>query len=151
MNTLNNFIIEKLKINSNSKVNALRDLSAVDYKNVDNGLFFNTYNEMKTYQHYIKKFKIKPQTLQYIQDFFKKNIKSERDLLIYWYLSITEEGLIELASFLKQKLIERWGYSEDELDAYILSRYKRLNGFNNTQENIKKYFKQYNIKYEEFD
>ena len=150
MNTLNNFIIEKLKINSNSKVNELRDLSSVDYKNVDKALFFNTYKEELTYQRYIDKFKKKTQTSQYIQDFFIENINSERDLLIYWYLSITN-GLIELASFLKQKLIDRWSYSEDELDAYVLSRYQKLNGFNYTQENMKKYFKEYNIKYEESD
>ena len=150
MNTLNNFIIEKLKINSNSKVNELRDLSSVDYKNVDKALFFNTYKEELTYQRYIDKFKKKTQTSQYIQDFFIENINSERDLLIYWYLSITN-GLIELASFLKQKLIDQWSYSEDELDAYVLSRYQKLNGFNYTQENMKKYFKEYNIKYEESD
>ena len=150
MNTLNNFIIEKLKISSSSKINRARNVSSVDYKNVDKRLFFNTFKEEMLYQIHIDKFKKKTQTSQYIQDFFIENINTQRDLLVYWYLSITN-GCIELASFLKQKLIERWNYSEDELDAYVLSRYKKLNGFNNTRQNIEKYFKEYNINYEELN
>lgn len=144
MKQLNQFIQEKLKVNSNSKVNTKRDLTNVDYEFVDNSLYFETSTQEKRCYHLInlKKAKNDYQSLLKTKEVTK--------LLRYWFVCIGRNGWLEGAKALRGELITR-GFSEDELDAYILSKYNRYKGFNDIESNFEEYLDDVHVKYKKHE
>ena len=144
METLNNYIIEKLKINKGIKNIKLRDVSNCSFENVNKKLWFESSKEEKKYDKIIKDQKSKNDTWGLIH---LKTISNIRELLIYWYLSITN-GWLDGSLKFKEEIIKRNLFNEDELDSYLLSRYKRMSGFKETEKNMEEYLDANNIKYE---
>ena len=140
MKQLNQYIQEKLHVSNYKKDNNLRDVSNCSFENLDMKLYFKTAQEEKKYNYFIKSSKNKKDA-----DFLKDT--ELRKLLVYWYLSITNGWLIGSIE-LKKEIIKRRLFDEDELDAYVLSRYKKLYGFEETEKNIEEYLDYYNVKYD---
>ena len=148
MKNIKNFILEKLKINHNTKINnsddGLRDLSSVSIPNALHQDLYATpgresghYKKMEAYQNKGSK----PQRL--LQD-----IKDKKKLLFRWRAAI-ELNWIECAKVFRQGIIDRGYYTGDELDAYILKKYNSTykNSFKNIKDGVEKYLQEYNVKY----
>lgn len=141
MRQLKEIILEKLKVNSKTKINQKRELDVntnIDY--LESEIWFKDINEEQKYRHFVKRHKIKND--------YKSMIKtsSQRNLITWWYYAVVfgwEDGY----KALKDEIIKRNSYSEDELDLYVLKRYSKLEGFENTLKNMEKYFETYDIKY----
>lgn len=140
MKQLNQYIIEKFKLNSKNAKQELRDVSHCSFANLDMKLWFESAKEEKKYNHLIKARKNK-------NDVGSLKNAELRNLLVYWYLSITN-GWLKGSTELKEEIIRRRLFDEDELDAYILSKYKKLYGFEETEKNMEEYLDENNIKYE---
>lgn len=141
MKQLNQYITEKFKVSSKNIKKKLKDVSNVDYKFLNNSIYFNNAKEERDYDKIVKKRKSK-------NDYkFLKDTKQFNVLLIYWYLSITN-GWLEASMELKEEILKRSDIEEDELNAYILSKYKKVSGFKETEKNMEEYLDENNIKYE---
>jgi hypothetical protein len=141
MKALQLYISEGIKLNANSKVNSLRDLSDVDYEFVSNTLYFNTSKEEKKYDNEVKKRKAENNINAL------KKAKLAHELLRYWYLCITN-GWISGAKELRNEFVNRGSFEEDELDAYILSKYNKKKGFLDTMKNFEAYLDSVHVKYD---
>ena len=149
MKTINNFIIEKLKIGSQSKVNTdkgLRDLSNVKFKAFWE-ISFKTpvveHNEWTKVQQYFDK-KSNPTRLV-------NSIKDRTKLVRRWWMFVSL-GWEEAGQVFRSEIIKRGYYTEDELDKQILDRYKTLkrnsSKLTNTIEHYEKYLEINNVKYQ---
>ena len=142
MDSLIEYITEALKVNSKSKVNQKRELDPnadIDY--LESEIYFRNISDENKYRHYVQRRKEKND--------YKSMLKtsSQRNLITWWYFAIVfgwEDGY----EALKEEIIKRNSYDEDELDTYVLKRYYKLRGFENTLKNMEKYFETYNIKYD---
>lgn len=134
---LTEFILEKLHV---SKYKKERDLSDIDYEFVSNSLYFDDPSQEKKCYHLIQ--------LKKSRNDYKSLVSTKEDtkLLRYWFASICRDWLKGAIEFRKE-LIKR-GFKEDELDAYIISRYHKYNGFNDLEKNFEEYLDYYNVKYD---
>jgi len=142
MKKLNLYITEKFKINSKnvSKPELRKYVANCSYENVEMKLSLNSAQEEKDYIKVLKQHKAK-------NDFNSlKNTKVYRDLLMYWYFSITIGWLTGALEF-KEEIIKRRYFDADEMDAYVLSRYKRLKGFKETEKNMEEYLDENYVEY----
>ena len=140
------FIKEGLKVTGKSKVNNqsnLRDVSGANIGDISKYIWFKSpaeeaghYNKMDMY---FKKGS-KPERLA-------NSIKDQKKLMIRWYIAVTM-GWLECAITFRQHIIDRGYADEDQLDNYVLTRYKKLSGFNKTRENMEEYFTELNVKYD---
>lgn len=140
MKQLSEFIFEKLHINKYKKSNNLRNISNCSFANLDMKLWFESAKEEKKYNNLIKARKNK-------NDVGSLKNAELRKLLVYWYLSITN-GWLKGSIELKDEIIRRNLFDEDELDAYLLSKYKKCSGFEETEKNMEEYLDYYNVKYD---
>lgn len=140
MRQLSEFIFEKLHISKYKKSNNLRNISNCSFANLDMKLWFESAKEEKKYNNLIKARKNKGDV---------ESLKNAelRKLLVYWYLSITN-GWLKGSIELKEEIIRRKLFDEDELDAYLLSKYKKCSGFEETEKNMEEYLDYYNVKYD---
>ena len=140
MKQLSEFIFEKLHISKYKKSNNLRNISNCSFANLDMKLWFESAKEEKKYNNLIKTRKNKGNV---------ESLKNAelRKLLVYWYLSITN-GWLKGSIELKEEIIRRKLFDEDELDAYLLSKYKKCSGFEETEKNMEEYLDYYNVKYD---
>ena len=140
MKQLSEFIFEKLHISKYKKSNNLRNISNCSFANLDMKLWFESAKEEKKYNNLIKARKNKGDV---------ESLKNAelRKLLVYWYLSITN-GWLKGSIELKEEIIRRKLFDEDELDAYLLSKYKKCSGFEETEKNMEEYLDYYNVKYD---
>ena len=140
MKQLSEFIFEKLHISKYKKSNNLRNISNCSFANLDMKLWFESAKEEKKYSNLIKARKNKGDV---------ESLKNAelRKLLVYWYLSITN-GWLKGSIELKEEIIRRKLFDEDELDAYLLSKYKKCSGFEETEKNMEEYLDYYNVKYD---
>ena len=140
MKQLSEFIFEKLHISKYKKSNNLRNISNCSFANLDMKLWFESAKEEKKYNNLIKARKNKGDV---------ESLKNAelRKLLVYWYLSITN-GWLKGSIELKEEIIRRNLFDEDELDAYLLSKYKKCSGFEETEKNMEEYLDYYNVKYD---
>ena len=140
MKQLSEFIFEKLHISKYKKSNSLRNISNCSFANLDMKLWFESAKEEKKYNNLIKARKNKGDV---------ESLKNAelRKLLVYWYLSITN-GWLKGSIELKEEIIRRKLFDEDELDAYLLSKYKKCSGFEETEKNMEEYLDYYNVKYD---
>ena len=128
MKNIKNFILEKLKINHNTKINnsddGLRDLSSVSIPNALHQDLYATPGRES------------------------EDIKDKKKLLFRWRAAI-ELNWIECAKVFRQGIIDRGYYTGDELDAYILKKYNSTykNSFKNIKDGVEKYLQEYNVKY----
>ena len=146
MKDLNKYLIEGLKVNSKSKVNNnknLRDVSSASISDVSSQICFKSpaeeaghYNKMDMY---FKKGS-KPERLA-------NSIKDKKKLMVRWYIAVTM-GWTDCAVTFRQHIVDRGYANEDQLDNYVLTRYKKLSGFNKTRENIETYFNEVGVAYE---
>ena len=146
MKSIIKFITEGLKVTGKSKVNNqsnLRDVSGANIGDVSKYIWFKSpseeaghYNKMDMY---FKKGS-KPERLA-------NSIKDQKKLMIRWYIAVTM-GWLECAVTFRQHIIDRGYADEDQLDNYVLTRYKKLNGFNKTREKMEEYFTELNVKYD---
>lgn len=137
---LTEFILEKLHISKYKKSNNLRNISNCSFANLDMKLWFESSKEEKKYNNLIKARKNK-------NDVGSLKNAELRKLLVYWYLSITN-GWLKGSIELKEEIIRRNLFDEDELDAYLLSKYKKCSGFEETEKNMEEYLDYYNVKYD---
>ena len=149
MKHFTNFILEKLKITTDTKVrtkNDFKDLSEVKIPGeLYQDLMSKTPSEEATNHNKMAAYKKKgSKPTRLLGD-----IKNKKKLVSRWYIAITINWL-ECAKVFKQGIIERGYYSEDELDAYVLSKYKSLKkyGLPNVIKGIEEYLDYYGIKYE---
>ena len=140
MKQLSEFIFEKLHISKYKKSNNLRNISNCSFANLDMKLWFESSKEEKKYNNLIKARKNK-------NDVGSLKNAELRKLLVYWYLSITN-GWLKGSIELKEEIIRRNLFDEDELDAYLLSKYKKCSGFEETEKNMEEYLDYYNVKYD---
>jgi hypothetical protein len=140
MRQLSEFIFEKLHISKYKKSNNLRNISNCSFANLDMKLWFESAKEEKKYNNLIKARKNK-------NDVGSLKNAELRKLLVYWYLSITN-GWLKGSIELKEEIIRRNLFDEDELDAYLLSKYKKCSGFEETEKNMEEYLDYYNVKYD---
>jgi hypothetical protein len=140
MKQLSEFIFEKLHISKYKKSNNLRNISNCSFANLDMKLWFESAKEEKKYNNLIKARKNK-------NDVGSLKNAELRKLLVYWYLSITN-GWLKGSIELKEEIIRRNLFDEDELDAYLLSKYKKCSGFEETEKNMEEYLDYYNVKYD---
>ena len=144
------FINEKLKINSNSKVNTdsgLRDLSDIKSKSFWELSYKSTGEESRDWakaEGYFKK-KSKPERLV-------NSIKDRNKLIRRWYIFVAI-GWEEAYQVFRNEIVNRGYYTEDELDKYILDRYNRVKIVSSTlakerTENYKNYLEVNNVKYQ---
>ena len=140
MRQLSEFIFEKLHISKYKKSNNLRNISNCSFANLDMKLWFESAKEEKKYNNLIKARKNK-------NDVGSLKNAELRKLLVYWYLSITN-GWLKGSIELKEEIIRRKLFDEDELDAYLLSKYKKCSGFEETEKNMEEYLDYYNVKYD---
>ena len=140
MKQLSEFIFEKLHISKYKKSNNLRNISNCSFTNLDMKLWFESSKEEKKYNNLIKARKNK-------NDVGSLKNAELRKLLVYWYLSITN-GWLKGSIELKEEIIRRNLFDEDELDAYLLSKYKKCSGFEETEKNMEEYLDYYNVKYD---
>lgn len=142
MKNLKEIIFEKLKLSKSTEIKK-RDLSNVDFSHVNNMIYYKSPSEenshyMKMDQYFNKK--SDPQRLV-------NSIKDTRKLMIRWYICVSK-GYSDYYPVFKDAIIERTTFDEDQLDAYILSRYKRHKGFGKLEENFEAYLDEYNVKYD---
>ena len=143
MKQIKEFIIEAIKVNSKSKVNQKRDLenADIDLDYLESEIWFKDASDEQKYIHYIQNHKAKND--------YKSMVKtnSSHNLCIWWYFSIIFDWEDGYKAF-KDEIIKRDWYTEDELDKYVLERYVKLKGFDNTLKNMEKYFETYNVIYD---
>ena len=144
MKQLNNYIQEKLIINKNLKAPKiqLRDVSGVNYLNVQKEIDSISWRDIKEHLEKIRYYKNKNSNPQRLVN----SIKSKNKLVVRWYLAVGEDWL-ECAKIFKQAIIDRGYFTEDELDAYILKRYNSYSNTNETKEIYAKYLDEYKIKH----
>lgn len=147
MKNLIDCIKEGLKINSKTKVDTnKRDLSDVDFEFITNTLYFNSIKERTKYIKKMKDYQNKDKSPSY----FNKE-KSSDELLRYWYSAIIG-GWIDCSIEIRNELNHRVSAGEDEifadeLDAYILDKYKNNSAFTDEEKlNIEKYLRILNVK-----
>jgi len=144
------FINEKLKINSNSKVNTdsgLRDLSDIKSRSFWELSYKSPSEESRDWskaEGYFKK-KSKPERLV-------NSIKDRNKLVRRWSIFVSI-GWEEAYQVFRNEIVNRGYYTEDELDKYILDRYNKVKGFSTTlakerTENYKNYLEVNNVKYQ---
>ena len=143
MKSIKEIILEKLKLSKNEIKEPPRDLSNVDFSYINNMIYFKSPSEenshyMKMEQYFNKK--SNPQRLV-------NSIKDNRKLMIRWYICVSK-GYSDYYPVFKDAIIERTNFDEDQLDAYILSRYKICKGFRKLEENFEEYLDEYNVKYD---
>ena len=148
MKNLINCIKEGLKITSKTKVDTeKRDLSNVDFEFITNTLYFDSIKERTKYIKKMGDYQNKGKSPSY----FNKE-KSSNELLRYWYSAIMA-GWIDCSIEIRNELNRRVSASEDEifadeLDAYILDKYKNNSAFTDEEKlNIEKYLRALNVKY----
>ena len=147
MNNIKEYIIEKLKIGSKSKINTdtdLRDLSHVKFHAFWETTFKTPKMEQdewdKVNQYFNKK--SNPQRLV-------NSIKDRAKLVRRWWM-FTYIGWEEAAQIFRNEIIDRKYYNADELDKCILDKYeflKRNSPNSKTIENYEKYLEINNVKY----
>ena len=138
MKQLAQFIQEKLKINSKSKVNTKRRLSL---KNLDDSYWQNftcrSATDLGVFENDIK-YKEDDETPQYFID----KVQYKEQLFCYWYDAISL-GLEEFYDKFRKELINRKYTTEDDLDTCVIDIY--IDGDPEIQKNCKRYFEKYNI------
>ena len=143
MKNLNQFITEKFRISKDNLNKQQRDLSNADISKVKQLIRYKTPREenmncVKMEQYFNKK--SNPQRLV-------NSIKDIRKLMIRWYICVSK-GYSDYYPVFKDAIIERTKFTEDQLDAYILSRYKKYKGFGKLEANFEAYLDEYNVKYD---
>ena len=143
MKNLKQFIIEKFRLSRDCLSQKQRDLSNVDFSYINNMIYYKSPSEenshyMKMDQYFNKK--SNPQRLV-------NSIKDNRKLMIRWYICVSR-GYSDYYPTFKDAIIERTKFTEDQLDAYILSRYKRYKDFEKLKANFEAYLDEYNVKYD---
>ena len=143
MKSIKEILLEKLKLSKNEIKEPPRDLSNVDFKKIYSFIYFKSPSEERGHydkmDQYFNK-KSNPQRLV-------NSIKDTRKLLIRWYICVSR-GYSDYYPVFREDIIQRNIFNEDQLDAYILSRYKRSGGFKQLQENYENYLDEYNVKYD---
>lgn len=149
MLNITNFISEKLKIGSKSKVNTdsgLRDLSDVKFKAFWE-ISFKTpsmeHTEWNKANEYFRK-QSNPKRLV-------NSIKDRGKLVRRWWMFVSL-GWEEAGQVFREEIVKRGYYTEDELDKQILNRYENLKRISskltNTIEHYEKYLEINNVKYQ---
>lgn len=149
MKQIISFINEKLKINSQSKVNTdsgLRDLSDIKTKHFYELNYRSPSEESRDWakaEEYFKK-KSKPERLV-------NSIKDRNKLVRRWIIYVVL-GWEEAYQVFRNEIVNRGYYTEDELDKYILDRYNKVKSFSTTlakerEQNYKNYLDVNNVKY----
>ena len=140
------FIKEGLKVTGKSKINNqsnLRDVSSASISDVSSQIWFKSPAEEATHYNkmdmYFKKGS-KPERLA-------NSIKDKKKLMIRWYIAVTM-GWTDCAVTFRKHIVDRGYADEDQLDNYVLTRYKKLGGFTKTKENIEAYFNEVGVAYE---
>ena len=148
MKQIINYLTEKLKIGSQSKVNTskdLRDLSDVEVGNFFELRYKSPSEERRDWakaEEYFNK-KSKPERLV-------NSIKDRNKLVRRWFIYVIK-GWEDAYQVFRDEIIKRGYYDEDKLDKYILNRYNMLKNHSSkmekTLENYEKYLEINNVKY----
>jgi len=143
MKNLKEIIFEKLKLSRSKNIPTLRDLSNVEYSEINKIIWYKNPSEESRHnakmEQYFNK-KSNPQRLV-------NSIKDNRKLMIRWYICVFK-GYSDYYPVFKDAIIERTNFDEDQLDAYVLSRYKIYKSIGKPKENLKAYLDEYNVKYD---
>ena len=149
MKQIINYLTEKLKIGSQSKVNTDKDLR--DLSDVEDGNFFELYykspseesRDWAKAEEYFNK-KSKPERLV-------NSIKDRNKLVRRWFIYVMK-GWEDAYQVFRGEIVKRGYYTEDELDKYILNRYNKLKSgsvkMEKTLEHYEKYLEMNNVKYQ---
>ena len=139
MKTINNFIVEKLKINSKSKINTTRYLSKDD---MPSGFLQNFQcKNSKDLDKIEKNINLRKQTPQEIIN----KITYKEQLFCYWYLAVTN-GWEEGYDIFRQEIINKEYATEDELDANIINSFETFKFDKKIRKNLQNYLDKYDIK-----
>ena len=139
MKTINNFIVEKLKINSKSKINTTRYLSKDD---VPSGFLQNF--QCKTSEDLYDIEKDIDSRKQTPKEIINK-ITYKEQLFCYWYLAVIN-GWEEGYDIFRQEIINKGYATEDELDANVISNYDTFKFTKNIRKNLQNYLDKYDVK-----
>ena len=144
---ITNFIIEKLKINSKSKVNNTSDLRDLSNVSIPHSLFEDLHfkSTSEEYSHYRKMDEYKRKGSNPVR--LLNSIKDRKKLIVRWLIAINSDWL-ECAKVFRQGIIDRGYYTEDELDAYILKRYNIHKNSHDLAEKYLKYLNEFNVETE---
>ena len=139
MNNLNNYIYEKLKINSKSKINTTRYLSKDD---VPFGFLQNfqckNSKDLNDIENDVKSRKQTPQEL------IDKTTYKEQ-LFCYWFYALIN-GWEEGYDIFKQEIIDKEYATEDELDANVVDSLDTFKFDKKLKKNLQNYLDKYDIK-----
>lgn len=139
MKTINNFIVEKLKINSKSKINTIRYLSKDDVPiNFTKNFSCKNSEDLNKIEKDIDSRKQTPQELI-------DKITYKEQLFCYWYLSIIS-GWEEAYDIFRQEIINKGYATDDELDASIVSSYNTFKFDKQKSDNMLSYLDKYDVK-----
>jgi len=139
MKTINNFIVEKLKINSKSKINIIRYLSKDDVPiNFTKNFSCKNSEDLNNIEKDIDSRKQTPQELI-------DKITYKEQLFCYWYLSVIC-GWEEAYDIFRQEIINKGYATDDELDASIVSSYNTFKFDKQKSDNMLSYLDKYDVK-----
>lgn len=148
MKQIINYLTEKLKIGSQSKVNTDKDLR--DLSDVEDGNFFELHykspseerRDWAKAEEYFNK-KSKPERLV-------NSIKDRSKLVRRWFIYVMK-GWEDAYQVFRDEIVKRGYYTEDKLDKHILNRYNMLKSHSSkmekTLENYEKYLEINNVKH----
>ena len=149
MKNIKNFILEKLKITKDTKINdntGLRDLSSV---HVTHGLaidmMFRSQSDEDKHFKKMEEYKKKGSKPERLLNSIKDKIK----LMYRWYIAIKIDWL-ECAKVFRQGIIDRGYYNGDELDAFVMHKYENVlknSKLPNVKEAVAKYLDEFKVKY----
>lgn len=139
MKSINNFIVEKLKINSKSKINITRYLS----KDIVPKDFLKNFRckSAEDVDKIEKDIDSRKQTPQELID----KITYKEQLFSYWYLSVIH-GWEEAYDIFRQEIINKGYATDDELDAEMISNCDTFKFDRQKSDNILRYLDKYDVK-----
>ena len=150
MKNLIDYIIEGLKITSQSKVNQ-KDKKTEALKNIDTSnvsrsirMSYRTPAQEETHYNKMEAYKSKGSNPQRLLN----SIKDEHKLVMRWKVAISIDW-IECAVAFRDEIVKRGYFSEDELDAWALNQYNRYSksSSNPYVDKIKKYLDAIGVDY----
>lgn len=150
MKNLINYIIEGLKINSQSKVNQ-KDKKTESLKNIDTinvtrsiRMSYRTPAQEESHYNKMEAYKSKGSNPKRLLN----SIKDEHKLLMRWKVAISIDW-IECAVAFRDEIVKRGYFTEDELDAWALQKYDKYQKIspNSYLDKIKKYLDAIGVDY----